>query len=207
MQKECVTVFDSTLIRSPFTGHHAESQPNRQGQVQVHVNAQVLPSVTLISTWVRGEAKLAEALTQALQVSIPQVTGKTVQCALGLLMRTGPQEWMLIGSTNQDAQATLRSHIHSEVGSITDLSHARCQIHVSGTKAKEALGKLFALDFRNAAFALNDIALTGHHHVPCTVHRLGEQSFDLYVFSTYAFGQLESLIDASREFGVELSLN
>jgi sarcosine oxidase subunit gamma len=196
MQKECVTVFDSTLIRSPFTGHHAKSQPDRQGQVQVHVNAQVLSSVTLISTWVSGEAKLAEALTQALQVSIPQVTGKTVQCALGLLMRIGPQEWMLIGSAAQDAQATLRSHVHSDVGSITN-----------GSKATEALGKLFALDFRNAAFALNDIALTGHHHVPCTVHRVGEQSFDLYVFSTYAFGQLESLIDASREFGVELSLN
>ena len=200
-------MFDTTLIRSPFTGHHAESQANRQGQIQVHVNAHVLPRVTLISTWLRGEAKLAEALTQALQVSIPQATGKTVQCALGLLMRTGPQEWILIGSTDLDAQATLRSYIHSEVGSITDLSHARCRIHVSGTKVTEALGKLFALDFRSAAFAQNDVALTGHHHVPCTIHRWGEQYFDLYVFSTYAFGQLESLIDASREFGVELSLN
>jgi sarcosine oxidase subunit gamma len=122
-------------------------------------------------------------------------------------MRTGPQEWMLIGGTDQAGQVTLRSHVNPDVGSITDLSHARCRIHVNGSKATEALGKLFALDFRNAAFALNDIALTGHHHVPCTVHRLGEQSFDLYVFSTYAFGQLESLIDASREVGVELSLN
>jgi len=114
---------------------------------------------------------------------------------------------MLIGSADQDVQATLRSHVHPDVGSVTDLSHARCRIHVNGSKATKALGKLFAFDFRSAAFALNDIALTGHHHVPCTVHRLGEQSFNLYVFSTYAFGQLESLIDASREFGVELSLN
>jgi sarcosine oxidase subunit gamma len=207
MQKECVTVLDSTFIRSPFTGHHAVSQPDRQGQVQVQLNAHVLPSVTLISTWVRGEAKLLATLKQALQVSIPQSTGKTVPCSLGLLMRTGPQELMLIGTSDEDIQTTLRAHVVADVGSITDLSHARCRIHVSGAKAREALGKLFALDFRPGALTVNDIALTGHHHVPCTVHRLGDQSFDLYVFSTFAFGQLESLIDASREFGVELSLN
>ena len=200
-------MLDSTFLRSPFTGHHAVSQPDRQGQVQVQLNAHVLPSVTLISTWVRGEAKLLATLKHALQVAIPQSTGKTVSCSLGLLMRTGPQELMLIGTRDEDIQTALRAHIVADVGSVTDLSQARCRIHVSGAKAQEALGKLFALDFRQAAFAVNDIALTGHHHVPCTVHRLGDQSFDLYVFSTYAFGQLESLIDASREFGVELSLN
>jgi heterotetrameric sarcosine oxidase gamma subunit len=207
MQKECVTVLDSTFLRSPFTGHHAVSQPDRQGQVQVQLNAHVLPSVTLISTWVRGEAKLLATLKHALQVAIPQSTGKTVSCSLGLLMRTGPQELVLVGTRDEDIQTALRAHIVADVGSVTDLSQARCRIHVSGAKAQEALGKLFALDFRQAAFAVNDIALTGHHHVPCTVHRLGDQSFDLYVFSTYAFGQLESLIDAAREFGVELSLN
>ncbi|MCF8147258.1 MAG: hypothetical protein K9J50_01760 [Sulfuritalea sp.] len=200
-------MLDSTFLRSPFTGHNAVSQPDKQGLVQVHLQAHVLPSVTLISTWVRGEAKLASTLKQALQVAIPQSTGKTVSCSLGLLMRTGPQELMLIGTRDEDIQTALRAHIVADVGSVTDLSQARCRIHVSGAKAQEALGKLFALDFRQAAFALNDIALTGHHHVPCTVHRLGDQSFDLYVFSTYAFGQLESLIDASREFGVDLSLN
>ena len=200
-------MLDSTFLRSPFTGHHAVSQPDRQGQVQVQLNAHVLPSVTLISTWVRGEAKLLPTLKQALQVAIPQSPGKTVSCSLGLLMRTGPQELMLIGTRDEDIQTALRAHIVADVGSVTDLSQARCRIHVSGAKAQEALGKLFALDFRQAAFAVNDIALTGHHHVPCTVHRLGDQSFDLYVFSTYAFGQLESLIDAAREFGVDLSLN
>lgn len=200
-------MLDSTFLRSPFTGHHAVSQPDRQGHVQVQLSAHVLPSVTLISTWVRGEAKLLATLKHALQVAIPQSTGKTVSCSLGLLMRTGPQELMLIGTRAEDIQTALRAHIVADVGSVTDLSQARCRIHVSGAKAQEALGKLFALDFRQAAFAVNDIALTGHHHVPCTVHRLGDQSFDLYVFSTYAFGQLESLIDASREFGVELSLN
>ncbi len=200
-------MLDSTFLRSPFTGHHAVSQPDRQGQVQVQLNAHVLPSVTLISTWVRGEAKLLATLKHALQVAIPQSTGKTVSCSLGLLMRTGPQELVLVGTRDEDIQTALRAHIVADVGSVTDLSQARCRIHVSGAKAQEALGKLFALDFRQAAFAVNDIALTGHHHVPCTVHRLGDQSFDLYVFSTYAFGQLESLIDAAREFGVELSLN
>jgi heterotetrameric sarcosine oxidase gamma subunit len=68
------------------------------------------------------------------------------------------------------------------------------------------LGKLFALDFRDAAFPVGTLQLSGHHHVPCSVHRTGQNRFDLYLLSTYAHGQLESLIDAALEYGVALTL-
>jgi sarcosine oxidase gamma subunit len=48
------------------------------------------------------------------------------------------------------------------------------------------------------------VRLTGHHHVPCLLHRLGEQAFDLYVFTTYAHDQLAVVLDAALEFGVSL---
>ena len=53
---------------------------------------------------------------------------------------------------------------------------------------------------------LNHIALTGTHHVPSMLHRLGLDAFDLYVFSTYAHDQLTSLVDAGLEFGVGVEL-
>jgi hypothetical protein len=42
--------------------------------------------------------------------------------------------------------------------------------------------------------------------VPCTLHRLGPQQFDLYLFSTYAYDQLSTLIDAALEYGVHLEV-
>ena len=53
-----------------------------------------------------------------------------------------------------------------------------------------------------AAFAIG--CLSGHHHLPCGLHRLAEAEFDLYVFTTYAHDQLASLMDAALEYGVHL---
>ena len=46
--------------------------------------------------------------------------------------------------------------------------------------------------------------MSGHHHLPCSLHRRGETEFDLYVFTTYAHDQLGSLLDAALEYGVNL---
>ena len=72
-------------------------------------------------------------------------------------------------------------------------------------KAVEALAKLYALDMRPAAFASNSFALTGHHHIPCLLHRLDIQHFHAYFFTTYARGQIEALADAALEFGVDVT--
>ncbi len=64
------------------------------------------------------------------------------------------------------------------------------------------LAKLFAIDFRAPAFPFGQAWLTGHHHVPCLLHRLDADAFDVYVFTTYARDQLETLIDAALEYGV-----
>ncbi len=199
----------ASTLRSPFATLLPHRKADRQGQVQVQLHAQRLSSVTQISTWMGATQALCSALADALAATdlfpLPQTTGQTLQSALGLLVRTGPHEFMLIGE-NAPPLEILRKHVTPDIGAVLDLSHARCRVHAKGPKAVEALGKLFALDFRETAFAVGQVKLTGHHHVPCSIHRLGPQSFDLYLFSTYAHGQLESLQDAALEYGVELTL-
>jgi len=191
-------VSDATI---PASGHTAH--PTHQGLVQVHITAQRLPSVTLISTWGGGIEALAQAVHRALGCTPPARTGETAECAQGLLMRSGPLEFMLIGAqAAPDRVAQLRAHIPADTGSVLDLSHARVRVRVQGVKAADALSKLYALDFRPAAFAVGDFKLTGHHHIPCTLHRLDAHSFDLYFLSTYAHGQIAALADAALEYGV-----
>ena len=199
---------DSTF-RSPFAALMPRRMPNRQGEVQVRLDAQRLSSVVQISTWMGGTQSFCMAMAGALETTdlfpLPDTTGQTLQCALGLLMRTGPHEFMLVGDGAAPLE-TLRKHVTPEIGSVLDLSHARCRVQVEGPKAVDALSKLFALDFRDAAFPVGQVKLTGHHHVPCSIHRRGSDRFDLYLLSTYAHGQLESLHDVALEYGVELTL-
>lgn len=204
------TLAAAAAFSSPFADHAAHEHPTRDGLVQVRLQAERLASVTLISTWMGGTQALCAALGQALAATdlfpLPASTGQTAQCPLGLLLRTGPHEFMLIGSGTADRLDALRAHITPDIGALLDLSHARCRVHIEGPHAVATLGKLFALDFRDAAFAVGQLQLSGHHHVPCSLHRLGADSFDMYLLSTYAHGQLESLWDAALEYGVALSI-
>jgi len=184
------------------------SQPTRSGQLQVHLRVQKLSNLTQISTWSSSIGALSSALHRALDCDPPLHTGQLVACALGTLMRSGPFEFLLVGDTNQapsDRVGLLRQHISADLGAVLDLSHARVRVSVHGEKAVDALSKLYALDFRPAAFDNNSFALTGHHHIPCLLYRLDAQYFHAYYFSTYARGQIEMLMDAALEFGVDVT--
>jgi len=197
-------VVDASLYRSPFEGHALGERPALDGSVGVHISAGLVPQAVLVSTWMSGEAGLHAALSQVLGQTPPGPTGQIQATHLGLLMRTGPEEWLLIGDGTSDACAALRAAIGADVGGVTDLSHARCRITVQGPRCLDTLSKLFALDCRPTAFPVGELRLSGHHHLPCSLHRLGETEFDLYVFTTYAHDQLASLLDAALEYGVKL---
>ena len=190
--------------RSPFEGHAPFERPSRAGQIGVCLSAGSLRSVTLVGTWPSAAPALCEALGTALGCAVPAGTGDTLQLADMLLLRTGPEEFHLVSERSVDLTRRLREKIGADVGSVTDLSHARCRITVEGDKCLDALSKLFALDLRESAFPVGQARLTGHHHVACTLHRLARERFDIYVFSTYAFDQLATVIDAALEYGVAL---
>lgn len=190
--------------RSPFDGHTPGERPNHAGQIGVRLTAGTLGSVSLIGTWPSGTEALCEALAAALGVAVPAVTGATVQVGDALLARIGPQEFMLLCQQGPDRSAALRASIPADVGSVTDLGHARCCIRIEGEHCRATLSKLFPIDLRAQAFALDQVRLSGHHHVPAMLHRIGPDGFNLYVMSTYAFDQLHSVIDAALEYGVAL---
>lgn len=203
-------MFDTTpLYRSPFEGHTPGTQAAADGSVGVHLHAGMLSQVTQVSTWGSGIDALCQQLHTALGQPVPAHTGQTQATALGLCLRTGPQEFLVVNQSSSpnasNTTALLRQHISADMGTVTDLSHARCQISIEGPQCVATLGKLFALDFRAAAFPINEVKLSGTHHMPCALLRTGPYSFVLYAFSSYAFDTLATLMDAAREYGVQLS--
>ena len=193
--------------RSPFEGHKPGERPNRAGEIGVRLSAGTISSVTLIVTWPSSIGALSDALGAALELAVPARTGDTVHLHRGLLVRSGPEEFMLLSEQPADRVTRLRQTIAADVGSVTDLSHARCHIGIEGDHCRDALSKLFALDLREPAFPLDQVRLTGHHHVPSMLHRRALDSFDIYMFSTYAHDQLSTLIDAALEYGVSLAFS
>jgi len=194
--------------RSPFEGHKSGARPTRDGQVGVRLRAGTLPGLLQVSTWPAGVTLLRAALATALGLAeVPQRCGQMLATMAGSLLCTGPEEYqLLVDSPGLSRASELRQHIAADVGSVIDLGHARCRIRIDGACCRDMLGKLFALDLREAAWPIGELRLTGHHHVPCLAMRHAVDGFELLVFSTYAFDQLATLMDAALEFGVALEL-
>ena len=193
--------------RSPFVGHEPGEWPARNGRIGARLSAGTIASVTQIATWPNGIDALVPTLGAALGVTVPARTGDVVHLPRGLLVRSGPEEFMHFSEQNIDMASSLRRMIAADIGSVTDLSHARCNIAIEGENCRDTLSKLFAIDFREHQFPLDQVRLAGHHHVPCMLHRRERDAFDIYVFSTYAYDQLSTLKDAALEYGVALRVS
>ena len=114
---------------------------------------------------------------------------------------------LLIAAPGSDLLGELHQALPADVGHCLDLSQARCRLQLQGPAAVASLQKLFALDFRTSAFPVGEIRLSGAHHLPALLHRTDADAFALYLHTTYAHDQVESLLDAALEWGVELSVD
>lgn len=192
--------------RSPFTSHTAHPRPGPGGRTGVHLLATMLPGVTQVSTWISGIAGLEAALQRVLGCAPPTRTGQLLASRLGKVLRTGPEEFLFLSDDGERTDAALRQEVTPDVGAVLDLTHARSRIRISGERCLDTLAKLYALDMRADAFPVGEARLSGHHHVPCLLHRIEPTCFDLIVFTTYALDQLEAIEDAALEYGVVVEL-
>jgi sarcosine oxidase subunit gamma len=191
--------------RSPFQAHPGGERRTAAGQIGVYLEAGLLASVTQVATWVGGVPGLEEVLDVWLGQAVPRQIGALLQTPQGLLLRSGPEEFLLVADASRGQLAQLRAAVLPEVGSVTDLSHARCRIRIHGTHCLDTLSKLFAIDLRAPAFPAGAARLTGHHHVPALLVRTAVDAFDILVFTTYALDQLYTLEDAALEYGVSVT--
>ena len=149
---------------------------------------------------------LSERLCESLvQVQAWPDTVGDVQAALSklkdvTLMASGPGRW-LVEAPTEGLEQKLRKSIPAEVGAVTGLTHARVVVSVSGEKASWVLASGIALDFHLAAFPVGTTQLSHHHEIGLTIHRISEDSFELYAFTSLVRGLWHWLETASAEVG------
>ena len=116
------------------------------------------------------------------------------------IMPTGPGRW-LVEDAEEGLEDILRSIIVADVGAVTGLTHARVVVSITGEKAEWVLASGIALDFDRSAFAVGSTQVSHHHEIGLTIHRTGEQSFDLYVFTSLARSFWQWITRAASEVG------
>jgi heterotetrameric sarcosine oxidase gamma subunit len=90
---------------------------------------------------------------------------------------------------------------------VTDLSHGRVVLRLSGPEARTALAKLCRIDLHPKALAAGRTAQTPLGQVSVLIHCVDEApTFDLYLPRSLAQSATEMVVDAAAEFGLEVGM-
>jgi methylglutamate dehydrogenase subunit D len=156
----------------------------------------------------RGKgAELANAAKARFGMAAPEVP-KAVSASDVTLIWSGPDQFLVLSKGGKHAIDILRQAF-SQSASLSDQSHARALISVSGAKARAMLAKLSSLDLHPAAFPIDAAAATSIDHTGVNLWRGndrpdGQPVFTLLVFATFAESLWRTMLDAAAEYGVDI---
>ncbi|CAN7397988.1 sarcosine oxidase subunit gamma [Mesorhizobium sp. LjNodule214] len=156
----------------------------------------------------RGKATdMAEAAKARFGVPAPD-TPKVVGAVDATLIWSGPDQFLVLSRNGKHAMGPL-GQVFASSASLSDQSHARVLISVSGAKARTMLAKLSSIDLHPDAFPIGTAAATSMDHTSVTLWRGadgpdGQAVFNVLVFATFAESLWHTMLDAAAEYGVAI---
>ena len=119
----------------------------------------------------------------------------------------GPDEWLIVTPDRRVERIgqALREALEGQHAALTDVSHSRAVLVLSGPEARAVLAKGCPLDFHPRVFGPGRCAQSRLAKCQALIHQTtDEPKFEIYVmrsFARYAWTWLE---DAGQEFGVRI---
>ncbi|RRH88340.1 sarcosine oxidase subunit gamma [Mesorhizobium tamadayense] len=155
----------------------------------------------------RGKAaETAKAAKARFGVAAPE-TPKAVGTTDATLIWSGPDQFLVLSKGGKHTIEAL-APVFAGSASLSDQSHARALISISGAKARMALAKLSSIDLHPDVFPVGAAAATSMDHTSVTLWRgrdRAEAVFSLLVFATFAESLWNTTLDAAAEYGVAIA--
>ena len=149
-------------------------------------------------------AELDAVAAPLLGASLPMHVGEAVPAGGRQVLKTGPEQFWILGPDADEFASQLQSALAPEIGSVTPLSHSRTCIVVEGGAAQALLSKGIPLDFHPEVFRVGQFAQTGLHHTPVLVWRSARDRYEIFALRTFALSVWEWLADAALPLGYEV---
>ena len=154
----------------------------------------------------RDDAKFLKAAGKAVGFDLPEGTGASSESGGRTVLWTGPNRYLLVAGDAlrseliQDLAKGLKGRHHS----ILDLGQARAVFRLSGSALRALMSKGTTIDLHPRAFPVGSVAVTQLAHVGAVIHHESEDSFDVYVFRSFARHLWEWFQEAGEEYGLSI---
>lgn len=195
-------------VRSPLERALVSGAYGAQGEAGVMLTE--IRNFDLVQVMARrGKgAEMTETATGRFGVAAPE-TPKAVQTADATLIWSGPDQFLALSKDAKHGIGAL-GQTFAQSASLSDQSHARVLISISGAKARAMLAKLSSIDLHLEAFPAGAAAATSMDHTSVTLWRGNDRSdgqavFNVLVFATFAESLWHTMLDSAAEYGVAIS--
>lgn len=149
-----------------------------------------LDALVQLASWPDTRNAIDAALGREGLPPVP-ASGRSCTVPSAIVMNIGPGR-VLVDTRRSVAEALIAS-VPSDMGTATDLSHARICLELSGTRAVWILSKGITFDLDLAAFPAGAVAITEIAHIGIVLHRISGDAFGLYPYRGYAVSLAEWL--------------
>lgn len=160
-------------------------------------------SIVQVAAWPGEEKAVIDAIRSVTGLKLPDGDGGGIATEHKAAFGFAPGKFLVVTQI-EGIEAELVKAIPIALGTVTGLSHGRTALRVAGPKAEWVLAKLYPIDFALPAFPLHAGRSTTHHDVFTQIQRTGADSFDLYVFRSFARSFWMTLGHAAEEVGYEV---
>ena len=166
--------------------------------------AEVAPgSIVQLAAWRGEEGAMIATIREVAGLALPDGAGGGIATETQAAFGFAPGKFLVVDQEDGLATAFAKA-VAASTGTVTDLSHGRTVIRISGPKAEWMLAKFFAIDFALPAFPIGSGLSTVHHDIFAQIQRSDADQFDVYVFRSFARSFWNSLCHASEEVGYEV---
>lgn len=173
---------------------------NSAGGVGIAITERTGLSIVQVTAWRETIPTVLTAISNVTGLSVPDKPGAGRSAGEKSVFGFAPGRYFVVAQAS-DLEERLHKAIPLETGTIINLTHGRMAIRVKGPWSEWVLSKLFAIDFSEHAFPVGFGRATLHHDVHTNIQRIDEETFDLYVFRTFARSFWQTLGHAAAEVG------
>jgi heterotetrameric sarcosine oxidase gamma subunit len=158
-------------------------------------------SIVQIGT-IPGVANDRVAIEAVVGTTLPDA-GKSTAVGARAVVWVGPGRWLVVEPGRGDLAAVLEQAAHG-TAAITDLSHSRTVLRLSGAKVRDALAQGCAVDLYPRAAKAGDCFVTAVARHSAVLHVVDDATMDVYVYRSFGQDLYEWLIEAAAPYGYEV---
>src|SRR5690349_7861034 len=140
------------------------------------------------------------AVESAIGVALP-APGKTA-VGRGIALWVGPERWFVVAPGRNG----LAGELEKVAGglAITDLSHSRTVLRLSGPKLHDVIAQGCAVDLHPRAAKAGDCFVTAVARHSALLHLVDDTTADIYVYRSFGQDLVEWLLEAAAPHGYEI---